>query len=228
MEPGDRDFVTTAATCMVLTNASAFHRRVVLPLEQWPVLILRFAKYPPELAVDARAQLAGSLLDASEKRIDINAVKFRKFFQKDLDKVRATGMLTHKLATFLNGLKTFYRADVRDCEKTNKVVSLLLERCPRIGDDLLSSRVCLKHYLGETGAGAGFQHKKFSDFRPVAEGLKNRCPGAYSATHLTFESGVRVRSQSPRVEVEGIGGYRHRARVESDRVESVSGLRVSG
>ena len=167
----DREFVAAMATSMVLLHASAFERRVVFPLQQWALLILRFAQRPAHLCVDARKSLAHTLLIAAPGDIDVNSRKFRDAFRHDLRHVQDHGMVPDRLSKFLNGLKSFYRADVRDCEKTNKVISLLLERCPRIGDDLLSSRVALKHYLGETGAGAGFQHKKWSDFRPVAEGL---------------------------------------------------------
>ncbi|CAE7303869.1 unnamed protein product [Symbiodinium sp. KB8] len=160
MNQDDMEFVATAATSMVLLHASAFERRVVLPLQQWPLLILRFSQHPAHLCVDARKELARTLLEAAPGDLDVNSRKFRDMFRHDLRHVQDHGMVPDRLCKFLNGLKSFYRADVRDCEKTNKVISLLLERCPRIGDDLLSSRVVLKHYLGETGAGAGFQHKK--------------------------------------------------------------------
>ena len=187
MHQDDREFVAAMATSMVLLHASAFERRVVLPLQQWPLLILRFAQHPAHLCVDARKSLAHALLIAAPGDIDVNSRKFRDAFRHDLRHVQDHGMVPDRLSKFLNGLKSFYRADVRDCEKTNKVISLLLERCPRIGDDLLSSRVALKHYLGETGAGAGFQHKKWSDFRPVAEGLKQKHPGMHWHDQVTDE-----------------------------------------
>ena len=187
MHQDDREFVAATATSMVLLHASAFERRVVLPLQQWPLLILRFAQHPAHLCVDARKSLAHALLIAAPGDIDVNSRKFRDAFRHDLRHVQDHGMVPDRLSKYLNGLKSFYRADVRDCEKTNKVISLLLERCPRIGDDLLSSRVALKHYLGETGAGAGFQHKKWSDFRPVAEGLKQKHPGMHWHDQVTDE-----------------------------------------
>ena len=55
------------------------------------------------------------------------------------------------------------------------MVSMLQERAPNIGDDLLSSRVCLKFFMSECCAGQGLQGKRWSLFKPVAEALKNLC-----------------------------------------------------
>ena len=73
------------------------------------------------------------------------------------------------------GLISCAQTTSEDCERTNKMVSMLAERSPNISDDLLSSRVGLKFYMSESCAGAGKQGKRWSIFKPVAESLKNLC-----------------------------------------------------
>ena len=76
--------------------------------------------------------------------------------------------LPPKLEAFVKRIARFQQADVRDSERTNKTISLLVDRAPNIGD----SHVMLKHFLGETDAGHGLQGARWSKFKPVAEGLK--------------------------------------------------------
>ena len=123
-----------------------------------------------------RKALATELLSAQASSLETTTRKFRERFDADLHAAANAAQdqpdLTPKLRLFIEGLATFWRADARDSERNNKTISMLRERGPNIGDDLLSSRVVLKHHMGETNAGAGLQGRKFSDFRPVAEGLK--------------------------------------------------------
>ena len=58
----------------------------------------------------------------------------------------------------------------------NKSLTLIAERCPSAGNDLLSARVGLKHYLGEGGEGKdAAKFKKWKLLQPVAEGLLDEC-----------------------------------------------------
>ena len=70
------------------------------------------------------------------------------------------------------------KADVRECERVNKQITLISNRSPSCSLDLLSSRVCIKHYLGQGGdfaAMMGGHNLRWSSVQPVAESLLKQC-----------------------------------------------------
>ena len=128
-----------------------------------------------------RVHLAATILTADT--LEATTRKFNNLFvfQPELREVAMNGnkyrnssaRLPPKLEAFVKRIARLQQADVRDSERTNKTISLLVDRAPNIGDNLLSSRVTLKHFLGETDASHGLQGARWSKFKPVAEGLKN-------------------------------------------------------
>lgn len=166
----DAKFALSLGARITIYNASSFHRRIVDPLQQFPLVLLQFASGNSEKITE----LATSLLAA--KRLHVTACKFRDLFRSELEELKKKPVLKHdRLGILIEGLTKFGEADVRDSERTNKAIKLQETRCPNIGCDLLSSRVVLKHFMGETCEGAGLQKKKWSLFRGVAEKLKNMC-----------------------------------------------------
>ena len=58
----------------------------------------------------------------------------------------------------------------------NKTLTLISDRCPSAGNDLVSARAGLKHFLGEGGEGKNVaKFKKWSLMQPVAEHLLDEC-----------------------------------------------------
>ena len=58
----------------------------------------------------------------------------------------------------------------------NKTLSLIGDRCPSAGNDLVSTRAGIKHYLGEGGEGKdAAKHKRWRNIQPVAEKLLDEC-----------------------------------------------------
>lgn len=161
---------------MIIYNASAFHRRLVEPVERFPLLLLRLDCGIPSVV----KEIATELLNAPF--LPITARKVRDLFKVEVTELSRTGVLKNDgLGSLIRGLTMFSTADVRDSERTNKAIKLQETRSPNIGCDLLSSRVCLKHFLGQQGEGAGLQGKRWSLFRPVAEKLKNTCLAGWEA-----------------------------------------------
>ena len=140
----DGAFAMSLGAKTVLYNASAFQRRIVQPLERFPLLLLKFG------CGDRRVckQLATRLL--TEDSLHTTASKFRDLFRTELGELQQTGVLADdRLGSMVHGLTIFGKADVRDSERTNKSVKLQETRSPNIGHDLLSSRVCASSIILE-------------------------------------------------------------------------------
>lgn len=172
----DAQFIFSLAGKMVIFNASSFYRRIVEPTQRFPLRLLNLASEESSRVME----VSNSLLQGQQD-LEMNALKVRNTFYEELIAASSSGKLPSKLKLFADGLKTFWYADVRDCERTNKTISLLLERCPNVGNDLLSSRVGLGFYMGETCAGEALQGKKWSLFQPVAAALRNLCLAGWDA-----------------------------------------------
>ena len=119
------------------------------------------------------------ILRGSTDILDINAIKLKRKYSFDLEFGAKTGQLTSRLDIVLCGIKIHWRADVADNERINKTIALLRERSPNISDDLQSSRVALKHYLGETVAGEGLDKHKWSSYKAACQKLQNICMAAW-------------------------------------------------
>lgn len=174
------------ATRLVLVHASQYHRRVVDVLSRFPYQLLKFVWTQSDVACDERRASAHRLMTADPKTLDATTLKFRNTYHVDCAHAAATGLLTYRLEIVLGGLKHMLRSDVRESERINKQIKLILERAPSATTDLISSRVALKYYLGAAGAGHGHTRAKWSAYKPVAQKLQNECLAGWdSRTELT-------------------------------------------
>ena len=164
---------------MLCIHASGFHRRVLAKLKEFPFRLLRLCHLPGSVSCSERKQIAQEILVGirNNTALERNAWKFGQRYWDDLQKVSDTGKLTPKLEVVLAGIKTLWRADVRDNERINKCIALLRERAPNISDDLQSCRVMLKHFLG--GASEGLNRSKWSSFKAAVQSLQNVCISAW-------------------------------------------------
>eukprot|EP00973_Karenia_brevis_P080931 11227644-Karenia_brevis.AAC.1 len=89
--------------------------------------------------------------------------------------------------------KRYWKADVRENERLNEMISLLCERCPSISEALLSARVGIKHALGRgsTDHDGVDRTAKFSAVAPIAEKLSKICAEAWSEGKKIWEEGSR-------------------------------------
>ena len=147
-------------------------------MAEWPLCLLQL-KCPKK-----RVHLAANILTADT--LEATTRKFKNLWAAwgGNDKYRNSSVgLPPKLEAFVKRIARFQQADVRDSERTNKTISLLVDRAPNIGD----SHVMLKHFLGETDAGHGLQGARWSKFKPVAEGLKKlRLGWTGGAAHVAY------------------------------------------
>ena len=160
---------------LVLTHASQYHRRVVSVLNQFPFVLLKMTKSARDKVCEERKAIANRLMSTDESKLETSTLKFRRLFSSDCLHAASTGLLTHRLEVALGGLRHMMRSDVRESERVNKQIKLILERSPSATCDLLSSRVALKYYLGQANVGSGHTRAKWSSYKPIAQKLQNDC-----------------------------------------------------
>lgn len=168
-------WILTTLTRLVLTHASQYHRRVVAVLRKFPYQLLKMVKTESQTVCEDRQAIAKLLLATDAKQLDATTLKFRKKYDVDCAYAAQSGLLSNRLEIVLGGLKFLLRSDVRESERVNKQIKLILERSPSASTDLISSRVALKYYLGAASAGQGHTRAKWSDYKPVAQKLQNEC-----------------------------------------------------
>ena len=105
----DAQFLLSLAAKILVNYASSFRRRVIQPVESFPLRLLKFANKSSEVL----KSLADELLDSHSSTLDHSALKFREAFESDLKCVSQNGTLPPRVATFVSGLKQHWRADVR-------------------------------------------------------------------------------------------------------------------
>lgn len=98
-------------------------------LKEFPFRLLRLCHLPGSESCSERKQIARDILVGIRNKNNIalerNALKFGQRYWDDLQKVADTGKLTPKLEVVLAGIKTLWRADVRENERINKCIALL-------------------------------------------------------------------------------------------------------
>ena len=132
----------------LLLNASAFHRRIVDPLSKYPQRLLLLGKSEDGVSCKLRQEVAKHLLETKPADLEINARKVQKLFSADLRLAADTGMLSGPLRVSVRTVAKMWKADSRECERVNKMLKLFTERGPTSSAELISSRACIKHYLG--------------------------------------------------------------------------------
>ena len=168
-------WILKTMTRLVLAHASQYHRRVVAVLNKFPYQLLKLVNADSQTVCVDRQAVAKLLLATNAKQLDATTLKFRKRYEVDCAYAAQSGLLSHRLEIVLGGLKYLLHSDVRESERVNKQIKLILERAPSASTDLISSRVALKYYLGAAGAGQGHTRAKWSDYKPVAQKLQNEC-----------------------------------------------------
>eukprot|EP00439_Symbiodinium_sp_Y106_P067738 s2385_g11.t1 len=172
----DVEFVLQLARAQIMLNASAFERRVVAPLQSWPHRFLLLGKQPDGAACNLRMQIAQELLGTPAHDLEVNARKMKALFHADLLETARSGLLTGRLRVCVRTVGVMWKADSRECERINKMLKLFTERGPTSSAELVSSRACIKHYLGEAVvAGATELRRKWSHYRPNARRLLEVC-----------------------------------------------------
>ena len=180
LEEADSGFFLRLLFGVLLQQASAFCRRVLEPMQQYPSKLLWLAKERDEIACCERQQVANELLQTPPLKLEINARKCKALFETDLKEASSHGVLKGKLRVFVRGIARMWRCDTRDCERINKHLTLFTERGPTTTYELLSSRACIKHFIGEScNPGVQSKRKKWSEYRPTAERLMSLCLNAW-------------------------------------------------
>ena len=178
----------------ILLCASQFNRRVVQVASSYPCKILLLVKKDPQAQCQIRRELAQSILDAEDRDLHVVPRKIKQLFHKDLREAATTGKLGPWLASSLLEVRRLWKADTRDNERVNKQITLLGDRCPGSTNELVSARVCLKHFIG---ANALPGTRKWSTLKPAAERLMATCLGAWNDKE---DVQTRARWTAPRVE----------------------------
>ena len=172
----DVEFVLQLTRAQIMLNASAFERRIVAPLQSWPHRFLMLGKSADQVSCTLRRQIARELLETPANDLEINARKMKTTFQTDLLHAAHSGLLTGSLRVCVRTVAVMWKADSRECERINKMLKLFTERGPTSSAELVSSRACIKHYLGEAVvAGATELRRKWSHYRPNARRLLEVC-----------------------------------------------------
>ena len=166
---------------LILTQASQYHRRVVSVLSQFPFQLLKLTQSEPHKACEERRVVAQRLMATHESNLDATTLKFRQQFAHECLHAAQTGCSTDRLEIALGGFRYLMRCHVRESERVNKQIKLILERAPSATTDLISSRVALKYYLGQANAGEGRTRAKWSLYKPVAQKLQNDCLAGWDA-----------------------------------------------
>ena len=161
VDSSSASWLMTLAASLFFHNCCSYYRRVVLTLRCYPYVLLLLVNMPRSTPCQARQQVAQDILDTELLKLEVNTRKIRLLFTEDLKAAAASGILGAKLDALLRMVRRLWKADVRENERINKMVTLQGERCPNASLELLSARIQLKHFLGQalnnydgdTGAG---------------------------------------------------------------------------
>lgn len=129
--------------------------------------------------------------------LDASTRKFRLKYEQDCLFSANTGFLSDRLDIALGGLKFMLHCQVRESERLNKQIKLILERSPNVTTDLLSSRLGIKFFLGAACAGGGRTRCKWSEYKPVAQKLQNECLSAWDSDLMRIISSKPDRFSPP-------------------------------
>lgn len=145
-------------------------------LQRFPYRLLLLAKSPDQEACAVRQQVAREILETAAHRLEVSTRKVKTTFEEELKTAEVDGILTGRLRVSIRGIARTWEADSGECERVNKLLNLLTERCPGISYELQSSRAAIKHFMGEAGnRGAGNHRRKWSEYKPIASRMMNLC-----------------------------------------------------
>ena len=194
----DARFVVLLSRAQILLNASCFDRRVLRPLQSWPRRLLLLGKSPDNFQCPLRRQIATELLQTHAEDLEVNARKVRHRYHSELKEASAQGHLTGRLRVAIRSVAQMWKADSRECERVNKMLKLFTERGPTSSAELISSRACIKHFLGEAvSAGATKARRKWSHYRPTARKLLDICLQSWGDRDVVTEDSARWQQPAP-------------------------------
>ena len=186
------------ARAQILLNASCFNRRVLRPLESWPQRLLLLGKSPDGFKCPLRRQIASELLQTHAEDLEVNARKVKERYHAELTEASTQGHLAGRLRVVIRTVAQMWKADSRECERVNKMLKLFTERGPTSSAELISSRACIKHFLGEAvSSGASKARRKWSHYRPTARKLLDICLQSWSDRHEVMEDVARWQQPPP-------------------------------
>ena len=180
--PNDSSWLMSLVGIQILHCASQFQRRVHQATVEYPFKILWLVKSVPNKQCKLRQQISTEILEAKDDQLHHVPRKMKHLYKADLLLASKTGILGFSLACALTQIKQTWKADVRECERINKQLSLTADRCPNASVELVSARAMIKHYLGAAVRGRDLteaQRKKWSTLKPVATDLLHTCVGAW-------------------------------------------------
>lgn len=137
----------------ILHCASQYDRRVHKAALAYPFRILLLIKTLPDRPCQLRQQVATEIIETDNQKLHHVIRKLKKLYGSDLALASQTGILGYALGCALLELKKIWKTDVRERERVNKQLTLISERCPNAGVDLVSSRTMIKRYLGAAVGG---------------------------------------------------------------------------
>ncbi len=179
----DRQFITALSAAMLFHNASSFERRILCPLNSFPLKLMKMGRIRHDLKCSERRLVAQEVL-ANVSKLDLSTRKMVSYFREDFELAAATGYIGLKLFVTIRAIRRLWRADVRENERLNKMLTLFGDRAPSSTLELISSRLTLKYALGVARAvllhlqskkSANRTDLKWSAIRPLATAVANSC-----------------------------------------------------
>ena len=175
-------FLRVLAGRMLLHNASGFERRILLPINEFPMKLFLLVRAPAKSFCIVRRRIAEEILGTKDSDLEINTRKLKQRYTQCLTHAAAEGILSYRLYWLLKGITIMMKSDVRENERLNKMQALMADRCPSASTELKSSRLQLKFLLGEAGEGCGKSSCfRWSKFKPVAEKVREHCLQCWDA-----------------------------------------------
>ena len=179
LHQSEASWLTSLIAIEILHCASQYERRIHQATSAYPFKILLLVKSRPTKPCRIRQQIASEILRSDDKKLHHVPRKMKHLYGPDLAVAVESGTLGFRLACALMEIRRVWKSDVRDCERINKLLTCISERCPNANLELLSARATIKHHLGSTVAGPETHRKKWSTLKPVATDLLNQCIAAW-------------------------------------------------
>ena len=187
---------------LLLLHWAAFRRRIIRPLQQYPLKLFWLIKAPPKQFCAKRKRVAAELLGMDIKKLDTSTQKIRLLCEQGLICVRDSGMFPDVPSTsgsflygLLKGLARMMPADTQAVEGINSVVKLVGRRCPNISLELLASRLIIKRAISEDGSMR--RQKKWSLIKSTAESLLQSIVGYNTAALAILSCETRFSTPPP-------------------------------
>ena len=117
-------------------------------VEAYPFLLVWLGHSEPHVECTGRKAIARQVLQTQDKDLEANAARVKIQFRTDLEEAARTGRTGYKLYAFARVLAASMECSVQPNEGMNSLIKRLVERARNIGLPLLSSRACVKRFLG--------------------------------------------------------------------------------